>query len=265
MKSAEKWGDQTPGVGFATRCPASGRGSPWSWISTIGGMVGEPRRFILGLVAWRSQVCRGVPSVPGGFVATVGQVPLVADGTPGGKCRNPGSSAAGFHLFATNHSVSSFLMPPAHQEYSERCFNLQTLPVFLMSRSPVVSVPPGPAGGEEHAGGSVGRGRTVGPPSSEAAHLCSPCSGLGPSVWTGAHLPFRARPIVDGTWPWEAAVLGWKAHVPTGGWGRGDSPFGLTLLFVLGPARHSGGPQLSWGASGSGLRGRLQHPTGVSW
>lgn len=47
-------GGQTPGAGFVARCPVAGRGAPWSWISTIGGMVCEPRRFILGLATWRT-------------------------------------------------------------------------------------------------------------------------------------------------------------------------------------------------------------------
>lgn len=134
--------------------------------------------------------------------------------------------------------------------YSERCFNLQTLPVFLTSRLPVVSMPPGPTGGEEHAGGTVGQGRTGGPPSSKSAHPCPPCSGLARPCGQVPTPPSRAWPIVDGTWPWEAAVLGWKAHVPT----RGLGTWGPSL-WLDSPVRSRACPPFWWAtAQLGGLR-----------
>lgn len=146
-----------------------------------------------------------------GLMAAVCRAPLVADGTRGGKCQNPASRA----LLATNHLYKGFPTSQsflAHQKYSERCFKVETLPIFLTSRLPIVSVPPGPAWGEEPAGGSAGQDR-VGPPSSESARPDPPCSALGPSVGTGSHLPFLGLShYKQQPGPGMLLSRGWKAH-----------------------------------------------------
>ena len=114
-------------------------------------------------------------------------------------------------------------------------------------------MPPGPAWGEERAGGRGGRA-SVGPPAPNQPVLPLPAAPLaGPLLWTGARLPFPGlsdHKLQPG--PGRPDPGAGRHTSPREGWGRGDRPFGLTGLLVLGPAHRSGGPQVSWGQPDSG-------------
>lgn len=77
-------------------------------------------------------------------MATVCQVPLVADGTRGGRCRNPDSSAAGFHLVAMNHRVSSFLTLLARQDIVNAASTCRLSPFSLLHGFPLCPCHQGP-------------------------------------------------------------------------------------------------------------------------